>query len=378
MAARPLSDESAIEALDLVQEHGTLSAAARAIGMSRETLQSRYNVAVRRGLNLSPGVRETIRRANLNPTEARGGWKHIYDDEGKKIEAVRWAAGEIDAETMLNKIRDAFEGLTPAPLVQPPVHADDDLLTLYPIADAHVGMMAWGQEAGEDYDTKKAVARLTSWMGRCVAASPASGTAVILDVGDLLHADDHTNQTPKSKHVLDVDTRYFRTVEMTIAAMATAVNHALERHARVIVRILPGNHDKTAYVAILFALAERYRNEPRVEVQKDPSEFYTHQFGTVMLAAHHGDKAKAARMVLYMADAFPDMWGATRHRFLWTGHLHHHKSEDIGGVQWEQLRALTAKDAYAASHAYSARAQLQAVTYHREHGEVGRVKVGAF
>ena len=47
------------------------------------------------------------------------------------------------------------------------------------------------------------------------------------------------------------------------------------------------------------------------------------------------------------------------------------------GVQWEQLRALTAKDAYARSHAYCARAQLQAVTYHREKGEVSRVKVSS-
>ena len=80
----------------------------------------------------------------------------------------------------------------------------------------------------------------------------------------------------------------------------------------------------------------------------------------MLLAAHHGDKAKANRLVLNLADRWPEMWGRTRHRFLFTGHLHHHKSEDIGGVQWEQLRALTAKvDAYAISHAYSARAQLQ-------------------
>lgn len=51
-------------------------------------------------------------------------------------------------------------------------------------------------------------------------------------------------------------------------------------------------------------------------------------------------------------------------------------SADIGGVVWEQLRALTARDAYAISNAYTARAQLQAITLHKDRGEVQRVKVG--
>ena len=94
-----------------------------------------------------------------------------------------------------------------------------------------------------------------------------------------------------------------------------------------------------------------------------------------MLAAHHGHGAKADRIVHFIADQYREVWGATRHRFLWTGHLHHHKSQDIGGVQWEQLRAVTARDAYAVSHAYASRAQLQAITYHRDRGEIMRVKV---
>jgi hypothetical protein len=37
---------------------------------------------------------------------------------------------------------------------------------------------------------------------------------------------------------------------------------------------------------------------------------------------------------------------------------------------------VTARDAFAASHAYTARAQLQGITYHKERGEIQRVKVG--
>jgi hypothetical protein len=218
---------------------------------------------------------------------------------------------------------------------------------------------------------------LRTWIEKAIAASPASHTAVVLDNGDLTHADDTQNVTPASKHKLDVDTRHFKTMEVTVEALAFAVDAALRKHERVIVRILPGNHNRESYLCVMFALAERFRDNPRVTVQRQPGEFFAFEFGKVLIAAHHGDKAKADRMVHFLADQYAEMWGRTRHRYLFTGHLHHHKAQDIGGVQWEQLRAVTARDAYAVSHAYTARAQLQGITFHRQHGEVSRVKVSA-
>jgi len=286
-------------------------------------------------------------------------------------------AGQSIEETVAH-IQKLFDGFEPIRVTVPaPAYHDDDLLTLYPIADAHMGMMAWGKETGENYNLDIASKRIIDWLGQCVAASPASGKAIILDVGDLTHGDDQTNQTPQSKHNLDMDTRHFKTIEATIITMAAAVELALAKHAEVVVRILPGNHNPNSYLAIMFALHERYRDEPRVKVQKIPGELFVHQFGKVLLSAHHGDKAKAERLVMFLADQYPELWGATRHRFLFTGHRHHSLIGDIGGVKVEQLRAVTAKDAYAVSHAYSARAELQAICYHRERGEIQRVRVTA-
>jgi hypothetical protein len=286
------------------------------------------------------------------------------------------AAGE-EPEDVAERIKEALADIDAIPSVPAPDHVDADLCTLYPIADVHIGMRAWARETGEDYDTDIATKRLMSWVGQCVASSPASHTAIVLDVGDLTHADDETGLTPKSRHSLDVDTRHFRTLDATIQALSVCIELALAKHNRVIVRILPGNHNINSYMAVMFALAERFRDNERVNVQKAPGEFFVHEFGKVLLAAHHGDKAKADRMVHYLADQYAEIWGRTKHRFLFTGHLHHHRSQDIGGVQWEQLRAVTPRDAYAVSNAFSARAQLQAITFHRSRGEVSRVKVNA-
>lgn len=357
------------EAIEAYEKHGSTRAAAIALGISRGAMRSRLEAASR-----DPAIDGAMQAVGTGLVPAMA-WVKTAATDTSPAYSVLLKPAQDAPEDAAERIRAALEGMEPAKPVAMPDHHDDDLLTVYPLADCHVGAMAWHRETGEDYDTAIAVNRIREWVGRAVDASPASGHAVILDVGDLTHADDQTNQTPRSRHQLDVDTRHFRTLEVTIAALAYAVEYALQKHAQVTVRILPGNHNVTSFMTIVFALAERYRNEPRVTVEKNPSEFWVMQFGDCLFAAHHGHGGKPERMVLFLADEYAQIWGATRHRVLYTGHLHHLKAADIGGCTWEQLRALTARDAYAVSNAFSARAQLQGITYHRTRGEVMRVKV---
>lgn len=371
MAGKALSEADIAEAVRLVAEHGNTAAASRASGIPYSTLERRYKngrAAIDPAIKASMGAVGTL----MVPSLVWG--KTAKPDENGMTYSVLMKPA---ADDMGQSIRDALDDIPAIAAIPAPVHADDDLLTVYPLADVHLGMMSWGKETGEDYDTKIASTRVQSWIAQTAQASPNSGTAILLDVGDLTHADDQTNQTPRSKHQLDTDTRHFKTTQSAITTLALAVETLARKHARVIVRILPGNHNPTAYMAIMFALGQRYRDNPRVEVQEEPGEFFVFEFGEVMIAAHHGDKATAQRLINFLADEYAPIWGRTRHRYLWTGHLHHHKSQDIGGVTWEQLRAVASRDAYAVSHAYSARAQLQAITLHRTDGETQRVKIGA-
>ena len=375
MPTPPLSDELANEAYQTYQRHGgksvlgAMKAAAEELGLDRRTLRSRIQKYEERN---DPAITDAKAAIGTNMTPVLV-WAKTKSEDGTSYSAL--LKPDPLARDALEAIRGVLEGLTPVTPTIPPQHADNDLITVYPIADLHAGMMAWGRETGESYNTEAATRRLVDWIGSVISRSPKSGLGIVLAAGDLLHANDNTNATPASKHVLDVDTRHFKTLDRVIEAMAVSVDLALHHHEKVLVVVKPGNHDRDAYLAVLFGLDQRYRNEPRVTVEKEPSEFWAFQFGKVMLSCHHGDKAKAERMVLFLADEFPEMWGCTRYRFLFTGHFHHHKSQDIGGVVWEQLRAMTARDAYAASHAYSARAELQGITYHRDKGEVSRVKV---
>lgn len=357
------------EAIDAVQMHGSQRKAAAALGIGQSALQERLE---RARAHIDPAIQDSMNAVGTQLVPALA-WAKTKSADGTAYSVLLKPA----PEDMGQVIRDALSSIPAIAPITAPAVADTDLMTVYPLADVHLGMMAWGKETGEDYDTKLAADRVRSWIGQVAQSSPNSATAVLLDVGDLTHANDQTNQTPQSKHQLDTDTRHFKTTQTAIITLALSVETLAAKHERVIVRILPGNHNPAAYMAIMFALGQRYRNNPRIEVQEYPGEFFVHEFGDVMIAAHHGDKASAQGMVNFMADEYAPIWGRTRHRFLFTGHLHHHKSQDIGGVQWEQLRAVAARDAYAVSHAYSARAQLQAITYHKTRGEIQRVKVAA-
>ena len=272
-------------------------------------------------------------------------------------------------------VREAFENVPACPVIPEPREFTDGLLTVYPIFDAHIGMRASADESGEDMDNEKAEARINDGMGQCISSSPASEKAVVLIGGDALHANDQTAQTPQSRHVLDVASSFSEALDTAIRTFAACVEMAAAKHKSVIVSVIQGNHDRDAFLAIMYALRERYRDNARVEVQRKGGEFFVLEWGKVMIASHHGDKAKAERLVMHMADEWAEMWGRTRFRYYFTGHLHHLKQLDVGGVQVEQLRAVAPRDAYAASHSYSSRSEMQAITYHKDSGEISRVKV---
>ena len=368
----PATPELDREAWELAQQHSTITEAAKAAGVNRCTFDSRVKRHERRlekGQALTPEGVALVNAAGADVLDARMAWL--------KTESVSVRVDFPQTNDVIDTIRTAMSEVPPAPDVPAPRHKAPDLAVIYPVADLHAGLKSWGRETGADYDTTTAVERLVSWVGGAVSNAPPAETAVILAAGDTFHADDETSQTPKSKHSLDVDNRHFRTMGMVVQAFCSVIEHARKRHKRVVVRILPGNHDPHASIALLFAVHMRYIETPGVEVQTDPSEHFVWRFGRCLVAAHHGHRAKPDKLVAGLAAAEPVLWGETEHRYLFTGHLHHIAQKEYPGCIWEQLSAMTNADAHAAAWRYVARPAFQAIVLHQDKGEVARFKVCA-
>ena len=405
MSIPALDDEQLREAAKVWEECGkNWAEAARRLGVaSRATVQNRVRQAARKGFlgtkPVLPGfriskttsvqdadgnlLREFVQQRpdvdgsfSMPEGHALKGVSALVDADGNVVQQwVKTRAGELDPLAVVEAIKAALVGHerpgspTPGPQV-----ADDDLLTLYPCGDWHLGMHAWHKEAETDWDLKIAERVIGKSMQDVIFRSPSSATAVILLGGDTLHADNSNNQTTRSGNMLDVDGRYQKVIGTTCRLLVDVIEWALARHDRVIVRILRGNHDDHACVAVQYHLAGWFRTEPRATIDLDPSLFWWHRFGNVLLGATHGHEAPAKDMPGLMAMRRPEDWGATKFRYVHT--FHWHRSElriaTHNGVPCEVHETPIPKDGWAYGRGFQSGRSVQSITYHRETGHRGR------
>jgi hypothetical protein len=250
-----------------------------------------------------------------------------------------------------------------------------DSLTNYVIGDHHLGMYAWKAETGEDYDLQIGENILMDAMTKLVQRSPNSDTAMVISMGDFFHTDSSNNQTSRSHNALDVDTRRAKVFKIGVNLMVKCIELALQKHKKVIVRTLPGNHDAETTPTLAIALWAFFQNNDRVEVDINPSNFFFYQFGKTMIAGTHGDQAKLQDMPLIMASRQAKMWGETVFRYAYGGHVHHKSritQKELGGVIAETFQILAPADSWHSNMGYGAGRSMTSITYTREGGEESR------
>ncbi len=366
MAFQPPSPEEEKRRREALEQHPTIAAAARALDMPRKTLSDW--LATQRAQQLIP--------ENGAPVEGFSVQRHVqhYKTDGSPGQAwVRFEPEKLSPEEIGRQIRQALDDYK-SPTSFPTLlgETDDDLATLYPLADLHLGLLSWEKETGHNYDLKIADALITQTAARLIQGAPNSEQAVILGLGDLLHSDGYDPMTRRSKNVLDVDGRYPRVLYTAVLLLIAVIDMALQKHQSVLVRILPGNHDDETAIAVTLAIKMRYQNEPRVTVDDDPGRFWFWEWGKVLLGATHGDKAKMADLGMVMAARQPEAWGRTKFRHGFTGHVHHERVRELGGVRVESLQSPAAEDAWHAGMGYCSGRSMIAITYHKDRGEILR------
>lgn len=406
-----LTDEVLLESVVVWRKHYRQRAlAAQELGIAKSSLDKRLKVAAERGMLLDeipppamPGYRVSqrttlkdgkgnVRQESIQQKPERGdefempaghvlkGVSTLVDEDGRTI--VEWRKtkeGDLDPLQIAEWLKESFRDYEPAaPLTPAPNAPAADLLTLIPCNDWHIGMFAWGKEVGENWDLKIAEATIGEAIEATVVRSPSSSHAVVLGGGDLLHADNKQNTTTGGTPQ-DVDGRYQKTLDVAERLIVRTVESCLRQHGHVTVRILKGNHDEHASVAVSHFLKAWFRNEPRVTVDDDPSEYFWFRFGQVMIGATHGHQSRnhIAKMPSIMAHRRAEDWGATRFRYVHGFHLHHSAkfATEGQGVMSEIHQAPIPQDAWHYGSGFLSGRSMQAITYHREFGEIGRARV---
>jgi hypothetical protein len=171
MAARPLSDELAVQAAEAYQQHGSKQAAAQALGLNVTTFKSCLMVAATRGLlgtkPVLPGfeIKQTSTKLDANgdpvsesvqqrpeageqleapASHVVKGVSALVDPDGRvKQQWIKTREDRLDPLQVVEWIKQAFIGFQPAaaPVTAPPIPIEA-LLTLIPLVDWHIGMFA--------------------------------------------------------------------------------------------------------------------------------------------------------------------------------------------------------------------------------------------
>lgn len=373
MPSPPLSEEVLREAVEARLQAGSELGAAKLLGMSRSTMRHRLREASRRGIapghfesGTAPGYRMGKVTVQRGPTgEVERTWERQSPGNEDALEIVRGAMADA-----IEDIKGALIPTTP-----PPVY-DADLLTLIPMGDPHFGLLTWAKEVGEDFDLKIAEELTFAAVDRLCSLTPSSETAMLLNLGDFYHADNSSNRTPQSGNSLDVDGRFQLIAQVGLRAMVRCIRRLLEKHGRVIVRNNRGNHDPHQAFMLSLALDAMFSNEPRVLVEMTPASFYYYRFGKTLIASTHGDGAKLADLPLIMAADAPEDWAAATWRVWHCGHFHHDQLKDHPGCTVETHRTLAANDAWHRHQGYRSGRDMKAIIYHRDHGEISRIRCG--
>jgi hypothetical protein len=358
------------EILEAIDAHGGAQAAARALGCDRTLPAKTFNIVKAKAARQGYAPEFDMSHPVPDGFVAKG-ISTYYNSEGKPT--AQWVKASVDHERQQEIYRAAVEAMSEnLPRLHPvaaPTQLNADLMTLYTLTDAHIGMLAWHREGGADWDLSIAEAVIVGCFEQIIKCSPDSETAVLNQLGDLLHYDGLSAVTPTSGHVLDADGRFTKMVEVAVRVLRRIIAMLLAKHAKVHIILAEGNHDMASSVWLRTMFKALYENEPRITVDDSALPYYAFEFGDVMNVFHHSHLKKFGAMREIVPAMFAEMWGRTKKRYCHTGNLHHTKEDEHAGMKVMQHPTLAAKDAYAARGAWFADREICSITYHKKFGQ---------
>lgn len=403
MAGTPLSQELAQQAADAYRadEFKALRATAARLKIPYCSYQRHIKIAAQRGLLLDhkpamPGFRisqitngpngqSVQQKPELGtPKEIPAGHllkgvSRLQNGEGEIL--LEWVKTDLDREqrkAAMEAVLAAMASELPrAELVNTHLIGSTDKCNQFTLTDYHFGLMAWGEETGgADWDLKIAEEMWCRLWGYAIKRAPEADTAILANIGDLVHFDGLKAITPAHGHVLDADSRFSKIVRTVIRCMRFAVRELLKTHRHVHLIFSDANHDEAGEIWLREMFAMHFEDEPRVTVDRSPGSYNVFEWGLTSLFYHHGHKKKFKQVDTTWVGRFREVFGRTKFSFGHTGHLH---SDEVfqsnTGIKVERHETMAAPSAYEGNAGYNSGRSCKVITYSKKYGECGRFTI---
>ena len=241
-------------------------------------------------------------------------------------------------------------------------------------ADVHIGKLADSFETGCDYDSQTAVARVKEGVRGILQKASGFDIEQIVFVGgnDILHIDSPSRKTT-SGTPQDTDGMWFRNFKIAKQLYIDVIGSLL-KIAPVHFVFNPSNHDYTNGFFLADMIDTYFANHKGFTSDADLTHRKYYVYGDNLIGTTHGDGAKNQDLPLLMATEAPREWAITKHRYIYTHHVHHKMSKDFQGVTLESLRSPSGTDGWHHRNGYQhAPKAVEGFLHHPTHGQVARL-----
>lgn len=400
MARQVVSDQ---DLLDAYAKWGSYKGAARALGLDRNTVRSRLQrlalkdkgapppegfkvtKVAQRGdgsviaVQSKPAPEEAFAKPVPHGHEVKG-VSTLFGADGEVVgQWVKTRQAEVSQDELLEAVASHMERYVfaqPDVKLVAPGSPSSKLCNVFAWGDPHIGLLSHARETGRNFDLKIATRNLQRSAEVLVQRAPIAREAVFLEVGDLWHAENDKQLTPRGGNKLDVDGRKTKILEEGLACTRGMINLLLATHQHVTIVLVPGNHDPDLALITRLWLAAVYEANERVTILDNANPWMYHRFGDNLFGFNHGDKKVKPQELgeMFLVDRSRDA-GECRHRRFFTGHVHHKNVGEFRWGRWESFNSLCAPDFWHHSEGYRSERACEVITFHETFGEQGRQRV---
>jgi len=250
---------------------------------------------------------------------------------------------------------------------------DSYLLVIDP-ADIHIGKLCTSFESGENYNNQIAVKRVLEGVKSILQKVSSFHIDKILFIGgnDILHID-NPNRTTTSGTPQDTDGMWHSNF-LIAKQLYVDVLEILLSVADVHFTFNPSNHDYTNGFFLAQVIETYFKNCDNITFDTSIAHRKGFQYYNNLIGTTHGDGAKQIDLPLLMAVEFPTEWSQTKHRYIYTHHVHHKTSKDYAGITIESLRSPSGTDSWHHRQGYQhAPKAVEAFLHSKEHGQIMRL-----
>jgi hypothetical protein len=319
------------------------------------------------------GIKEATDEAGVNDKDVKHGWLKtkqaslFFKNPNFKVEELN----------EIQRIKD--ECIKEVKLYAPKYHAietiksEDTHLLVIDIADLHIGKLATAFETGEDYNSQIAVKRAKDGLQGILNKAKGFYIDKVLFVAgnDILHTD-NTKRTTTGGTPQDTDGMWYDNFIMA-KNLYIELLEQLMNFADVEVVYNPSNHDYT-HGFFLMQLIEAHFSKSSIRFNVDLKHRKAFRYGNNLIGTTHGDGAKIENLPLLLATEFPILWSKTKHRYIYSHHVHHKTSKDFIGVTFETLRSPSGSDSWHHKNGYTGVPKaVEGYIHHKDFGQIARL-----